>query len=125
MDYAATRTNVGKTLGNAGQAMTLQRVTDPAFDPVSGGSLSMPDSASWTLNGVVTNYSSMDRLTSQNRDGSLIQSGDQKVLLEASAAVVPKQGDNLIIAGETWQIIAVDAVSPAGIAVLYKCQVRK
>ena len=105
--------------------MTLRRSTDPAFDPVSGGTLTIPTVQTWQPYGIMSTYNSFDRIASANRDGSLIKTGDMKAILEALPGVDPETGDELTANGATWQVIAVDPVSPAGVPVFFKCQVRK
>lgn len=124
MNSSAIRSSVSKALKGM-VAMTLSRSTDPAFDPISGGTLTVPTVQTWPIYGMLTNYNSMDRHTSQNKDGSLIQSGDMKALLEAVPGVIPLQGDKITVVGEAWQIVAVDTLKPAGVALMFKCQVRQ
>ena len=125
MDYGATAAAASKALRQVGQRMTLTRSTEPTFDPVTGGPTGAATVQTWQPWGIMTTYNSMDRLAAANRDGSMIQTGDMKAVMEVLPGCVPQPGDRLTANGATWQIIAVDPVAPAGVPVIFKCQVRR
>lgn len=102
-----------------GQLMILSRSTAGEFDPVAGA-VSGDIVQQWEVYGITANYNSQTRLASQ---GTEIQSGDKKAIIEAT--VEPLPGDTLQIMGRVWRIIAVDELSPQGEALLYTCQVRR
>lgn len=116
-------TGIQATLKSKGQAMTLTHAVAGVYDPVAG-IMTGGSSQTTTVYGITTNYNSQTRLTSQMRPDSLILAGDKLAIIDA-VSVVPVPGDQLTIAGAVWSIIAVDAVDPAGLAMLFKCQVRK
>lgn len=116
-------TGIQATLKSKGQAMTLAHAVAGVYDPVAG-SMTGGSSQTSTVYGITTNYNSQTRLTSQMRPDSLILAGDKLAIIDA-VSVVPVPGDTLTIAGEVWKIMAVDSVAPAGVAYLFKCQVRK
>ena len=107
------------TLKSKGQAITLTHAVAGVYDPVTG-TLTGGSSQTSTVYGITTSYGA--GIT--NRADSLILSGDKQAIIDA-VSVVPIPGDTLTIAGAVWKIIAVDAVDPAGVAYLFKCQVRK
>lgn len=115
--------DVQKKLRAKGQAMTLTRSVPGTYDPVTGN-MTGGSTASYTLQGITTNYNSMTRLSAQMLPDSMIMAGDKQALVDA-VTVIPLPGDNLTISGEVWKIIAVDASAPAGVPLLYKCQVRR
>lgn len=110
------------TLKAKGQAMTLTHAVAGTYDPVTGLATGASSSAA-TVYGITTNYSSITRLAAGNKPDSLILAGDKQTIIDA--LVKPLPGDTLTITGEVWRVIAVDAVDPAGVAIIYKCQVRK
>ena len=116
-------TGIQAKLKAKGQAMTLTHAVAGVYDPVTG-SMAGATTTTSTVYGITTNYSSITRLASANKPDSLILAGDKQAIIDA-VSVVPVPGDTLTIAGEVWKIIAVDSVAPAGVAMLFKCQVRK
>lgn len=115
--------SIQATLKTKGQAMTLTRAVAGVYDPVAGG-MTGGSSQAFTVYGITTNYNSMTRVASQMRPDSMILAGDKQAIIDA-ISVEPLPGDTLTIQGVVWQVIAVDAVDPAGVAFIYKCQVRK
>jgi hypothetical protein len=113
-DYAGLRTStVLPMIQQFGMAITYRRYTD-VFAPTTGtNTRTAVDTSAY---GVVTEY----RLS--EIDGTLVQSGDRKVL--SANIQEPRVGDALVIALLVYQIVGVRAVAPAGVAVLYEIQVR-
>ena len=99
--------------------MTLTHAVAGVYDPVAG-SMTGGSSQTTTVYGITTSYGA--GIT--NRADSLILAGDKLAIIDA-VSVVPVPGDTLTIAGEVWKIMAVDSVAPAGVAYLFKCQVRR
>lgn len=111
--------SIAQTLRDKGQAMTLTRVSAGTYDPVAGTTTGSTTST-YTVYGITKSYAA--GLT--NRPDSLILAGDMQAIVDATS-IAPAPGDTLTIAGIVWQVIAVDTVAPAGVAMLHKCQVRK
>lgn len=115
--------SVGST--DAGYPGAIRRVE------VSGGDPFDPGSGTETVTYhdctlVVTDYSLRER------EASSIGAGDKKVLIGADVAVEPTNNDRLVIgmtaaeaAGQLGrEIVRVMPVAPAGVAVMFSCQVR-
>lgn len=115
--------SIAQTLKAKGQPMTLTRAVAGTYDPVTGLATGAT-TATYTVQGITTNYNSQTRLAAQMRPDSLILAGDKQAIIDA-AVIAPAPGDTLTIAGIVWQVIAVDTVAPAGVAMMHKCQVRK
>ena len=98
LDGALAKT-VGKALGGVFYVATLTRLTPgvgPAWDPGA------PTETAHACKGLVDTYSAYER---QN---TLIQAGDVKVLLLAtSLAITPTAGDKVTIRGVAYNIIDV------------------
>ena len=58
------------------------------------------------------------------RDGTVIQSGDQMALIAAKATTPIGAEDTILDGGRRWRIINVTLVKPGLIEYLWKCQVR-
>ena len=112
-------TGIQATLKAKGQAMTLTHAVAGVYDPVTG-SMAGATTTTSTVYGITTGY----RAGLINKPDSLILAGDKQAIVDA-VSVVPLPGDTLTIKGVAWKIIAVDAVDPAGTALLFKCQVRE
>lgn len=56
-------------------------------------------------------------------NGSLVESGDQEIYWYGTTA--PQPGDNVAVAGVDYKLVAVQAIEPAGVNVLYQIQVRR
>lgn len=115
--------SIAQTLKAKGQPMTLTRVSAGTYDPVTGTTTGAT-TATYTLQGITISYNSLTRLAAQVRPDSLILAGDMQAIVDATS-IAPAPGDSLTIAGIVWQVIAVDTVAPAGVAMLHKCQIRK
>ena len=116
-------TDIAADLRADGQAMTLTRTTYSGGDMATGS----PGAAivqTWTVYGVTSNYNSIARAASYNGAGSLILAGDKQATIDA-ATVTPEPGDVLTIMGVAWKVIMIDTVSPQGLALLHKCQIRR
>ena len=114
--------HITAVLTRNGQEMTLTHAVAGTFDSVTGA-FTGGSSSSVTVNGITTNYGSMDRLSSANMPGSTIQTGDKKAIITAETK--PLVGDTLTIMGTVWSIIAADSLDPQGETLLYNCQIRR
>jgi len=65
--------------------------------------------------------------TDGERDGTLIQQGDRRIVFSAKGlAAIPKTADMIVI-GDTdpWNIVNVATVAPGNIPIIYAAQVRR
>jgi hypothetical protein len=116
-DYTDTQADAAELIaefGQAGQLMPPATRADP-YDPDSVATT--PDPIGCTL--VVIAY------TLREREASLIAEGDRKVLIAAQGLQAePTAAFGLAIGADTFQIVRVMPVSPAGVPVLYEIQAR-
>lgn len=113
-----------KLIASKGQAVTWQRRTAGAYNPATGSA--SVTVAEVTCTGVMLDYK--DRTTAGvNTDGqTLVQRGDRKLLLAASGMpAAPLPGDSFVVGGESWSVVFAKPLNPAGVALLYECQVRQ
>jgi hypothetical protein len=99
-----------------GKSITLSRETGGSIDPITGAVTAGTDT-SVTTTGVLLSYP--DKMI----DGTRILSSDRLLLLSNEQAPLPS--DKPVIDGEEWSIVNPDKISPAGIDVIYKIQVRR
>jgi len=102
--------------------MTLTRVNAIIFDPISSSN-TYEEPLTFAVYGITANYDTQTKTATQNNPNSLIQSGDKMAKIEAGV-VVPVPGDRLTIMSKVWTVVAVDALNPQGVDLLYTCQVR-
>jgi hypothetical protein len=68
---------------------------------------------------VVLDYADSDR------DGTLIQYGDKKVLVSVEGLTIePKLSDKVSIGGSSHNIVAIKPLNPGGTIVMYEIQIR-
>lgn len=114
--------DIAATLKAKGQPMTLARISAGIFDAVTGETTGgTPEQ--FTVYGITKNYNSVSRLAAQNSANSLILGGDKQALIDAT--VKPLTGDTLTIMDEDWTVIAIDELSPQGVALMYTAQIRR
>jgi hypothetical protein len=117
LDYLALRTTAAGVLAKVGREMTLRRVTQGAYDMDQLDATDTSDDVSVT--GVLVNFRAFERVN------TLIEENDRKAIIAVGDLdAPPKTGDQLVVDDVTWRIIAVQVVSPAGVDVVYSCQVR-
>lgn len=57
-------------------------------------------------------------------DGSLIQSGDRRVLIAPDLGVLPQSGDVLTLGASRLEVVDSRPLQPAGVVVLHEVQAR-
>lgn len=117
IDYTAIAASSLAALTDAGQDVTQRTYTQGTY--TLGTGTAAPVTADVTRKGVVLDFGSgktMER-------GSLIQVGDKRLLLDATATVSPQ--DHFIIGSDEYTIVSVGEVNPAGTPVLYDIHLRK
>lgn len=117
-DYARARATAERLLTTFGAVGAIRRQapgSGPSYDP---GSPVLTDHPATVA---VTAY------TAREIDGTRIRSGDRKVLVSAKGLPVePTTSDKLVeSSGTAWTIVAVEAVRPADVTVLYRLQCRR
>lgn len=60
----------------------------------------------------------------RDRESSLIQAGDIKVMIEAQGTT-PKSSDKLRLGADLYSIISVTPVQPGGVALYFTVQARR
>lgn len=118
-DYVDARNTADELIAEFGQAGAIRKTTagsggDP-WNPASHTGGSVGDTPC-TL--VVLDYDASER------NGSLIEQGDRRVLIAAGGlAVVPVAGDEVVIAGAAHPIKELSPLNPGGTVVMYEARV--
>jgi len=123
--YTSLAATASRLLATKGQAVTLTRTADKTYDPTTGATAGTP--ATEVGRGALLNYSDAGRATASS-DGSMAPKGRMKlVLATAGISKAPSIGDQVALLDETgtsktWSILDCDTLAPAGVAVVYICQ---
>lgn len=122
-DYAKSAASANRLLAKFGRQLTLISTRLGTYDPETA---SAPVNESpQTVTGVLLEYSTKDSGIAQQA-GYLIKAGDRKLLMgTAGVQTPPVANDRVTIGTDIYLVIRVRTLAPAGVDVLYECQVRK
>ncbi|MBB5610432.1 MULTISPECIES: hypothetical protein [unclassified Janthinobacterium] len=120
-DYTKTAARADASLRRKGGIVVLRQIVAGEYDPDLGTAPTTTTEYEGT--GVKIGYSAEDI------DGTLIQSGDQKLLLSplqrnGAPMLTPTTADLVLIGGASFTIVAVDKTEPVDVAVLFTLQLR-
>lgn len=114
LDYRAIAAQASQLLASAGANAVLVRVSQRPYDPATGAAEAVEHR--YAVTAASFGY------RAREIDGTFVQVGDRRVLMTAD--VKPAVGDLIEFAGATLRAVSVEAVAPAGVAVIYKVQAR-
>lgn len=115
-DYARLKNRGTMMIKKYGYTLSLVRSARSGIDPKTGDRLAEASPQIFTVTGIDQQYKQSEI------DGTVIQTGDKKILLTAETA--PEQGDYLTDGANRWNIITITPVKPAREVLLYSLQVR-
>jgi len=121
-DYAKTAARADQSLRRKGAIVTLRREAPGEYDPETGG----PGTGTVTEylgTGVKLNYEA------ENIDGTLIQRGDQQLLLsplqrDGTPMPTPTVADLVLVGGVAYTIANVGDLQPVDVSLLFTLQLR-
>lgn len=58
-------------------------------------------------------------------DGTLIQLGDQQIIMSSASGVVPKTTDLFVIGGVIWQVVRIEPIVSGELTAAYSLQLRQ
>lgn len=113
-----------KLITDKGQSVTWRRRTAGAYDPATASAtVSVVESQ---CQGLILDYKERNLSGVATDGGSLVQRGDRKLLLAAQGMPgIPQPEDTFVVGSDTWSVVLVKSVDPAGVALIYEVQVRK
>lgn len=121
--YNRLASTAKKLLKDKGQAVTITTVTPGTYDPTKG-TVTNPTTTQY-------GYGAVMSWDVRNIDGSLILATDKRLLLssynaEGGPLIAPKLGDTVTDAeGKIYAVVQpLKPLSPAGMAVLFECNLR-
>lgn len=115
LDIAA-RSAALKTIAKFGKSITLTRVTEGAYNTATATTTNTP--VDETVSAIVEDYKGFD-LTS-----GLIQAGDKKVTVAASAVAIPALADKITVDAYIYTIVNIQTIYSGQLAALYILQGR-
>lgn len=115
-DYAELAAVSLELLTEFGADVTRKSYTVGTYDPATGANA--VTTANTTRKGALFAFGAGQALV----NGTLIQVGDMRLLVDAEGAVDPQ--DHFIVASKEYVIVSMDAVSPAGTVVLNDLHIR-
>lgn len=120
-DYAKTAARADQSLRRKGGIVVLRQVVTGDYDPGLGTAPTTTTDYEGT--GVKINYEA------ENIDGTLIQAGDQQLLLsplQRNGAPMPAStvADLVLFGGSSYTVKAVETTAPVDVAVLYRLHLR-
>jgi hypothetical protein len=122
-DYTKPAATALKLLTKFGRSVTLRKQTAGAYDPATSGAT--VTNTDYTGTGALFDFNERI-LGTQFENGTSVQMGDKYLLLASSGiTVAPVPNDLLIFGSDTWTVLNVKIIAPAGTAVLYELHLRK
>lgn len=120
-DYAKTAARADQSLRRKGGIVVLRQVVTGEYDPGLGTSPTITTDYEGT--GVKIAYEA------ENIDGTLIQAGDQKLLLSplqrnGLPMPAPTTADLVLFGGASYTVKSVGTTAPVDVAVLHTLQLR-
>lgn len=114
--YTNLKATAKRLLIDKGQQITLSREVSSGFNPVTGENTSSV--TAFTGYGAAFNYNKTEI------DGTVIEAGDIRFILEATDTA-PESGDETTIDSLIYRVMGVKVTSPSGVPVIYELQLRK
>lgn len=118
LDYLSLANDATELLRDFGTVCTLEQKTNGIFNPSTN-----------TMTGEIVKQVELQcvRLNYKNTqvDGTVIQRGDAKLLMESNGVASPEVDDNVVLDDGIWQVQNVKVLKPALTAVLFELQLRK
>lgn len=120
-DYSKTASRADQSLRRKGGIVVLRRVVTGEYDPGLGTAPTITTDYEGT--GVKIAYEA------ENVDGTLIQAGDQKLLLSplqrnGAPMPAPTAADLVLFGGVSYTVKAVETTAPVDVSVLHTLQLR-
>ena len=116
-DYGSIVNVAVSQIADKGRSVILNRFTSGTYNP-STGTVSGASRSSETVSAVVTDYKD------NQIDGGAIKRGDKMLIISADQSPASLQ-DSFEIDGDEYQIVNIESVSPSGVDIIYKIQVRR
>jgi hypothetical protein len=105
-------------IARKGRSVTLTKRTGTTYSTSTGAASNT--TANHTFNALVLAYSNRER------DGTVIQAGDRKIVLTGkSAGAVPEAGDTVTVGSVVFRLVDVQVVAEQTDNLVFTCQGRR
>ena len=115
--YSGLTATAAKLLLKYGQSVVLKHETGGTVNPATGVVTTSATVTTITGNGAASRYKNAEV------DGTLIRSGDQRLILE-KVSTVPQTGWKAQVSGKEYKVMGAVPISPGNEDVIYICQLR-
>lgn len=119
MNYQRLATTASRLLAKHGRNITLRRTSAGTYDPATGTASST--TSDQTLKGALFDFGK--GVTTVR--GTLVEAGDKELYVEARTGVVPATRDTVIVGADTYSVVSVGEINPAGTPVVYSAHLRR
>lgn len=112
-----------RLIAQFGQPALLLDSQSGEYDPVTGEAspgLSTEQAASCILQDYTLNESGAANLA-----GSDIRASDKKILIAAKGLTEPTLSTKVVVDGDTWSVVNIKEINPAGTPLVYELQGRR
>jgi len=120
MSYEQTAARASATLARKGRDVILRQIAEGTYD-TDTGAVTAPAPTDSTLNGALFDFAA--GVTTVR--GTLVQAGDKELYLEAKAGIVPNPRHLVVVGADTYKVLSMVEINPAGTPVLYTLHLRK
>ncbi len=122
--YSNLAATAARLIADKGSPVTLRRPDQGTYDPVTGETTAGA-ATDYNVRGLLLDYKLIGSGV-KYADGTEIRQDDKRMLLAAEGlAITPAPSDRAIVGAETYQVVNIKQINPAGTPVLYELQVRK
>jgi len=120
VSYEQSAARASATLARKGRDVILRQIAEGTYD-TDQGAVSAPAPMDSTLKGVLFDFGA--GLTTVR--GTLVQAGDKELYLEAKAGAIPNPRHQVLVGADTYKVVSVGEINPAGVAILYTLHLRR
>ncbi len=106
-----------------GQEITLRDTVPGEYDPVTGSQT--PDvEVDQPAQAILQDYA-LQQSGMSYAEGTVIKQGDKKILVAAQGITPPTLTTTVLADGDTWTIVNIKQINPAGTPLVYELQGRR
>jgi hypothetical protein len=115
---SSLQNSAASLIARKGRSVTLAKLGASTYNTATG--VASASSTNYTFNALVLAYSNRER------DGTLIQAGDRKIVLTGKGAgATPEVGDTVTVGSITFKLVDVQVVVENTDNLIFTCQGRR
>ena len=117
INYTALQSKAETLLRDNGQSITFSYTSGAVIDPATGTVSDSGTTETVTGYGIATNYNRAEI------DGQAILASDLRLIVN-NVSTEPQVDWTVSVNSNTWRVMSVQPINPAGTNVIYICQLR-